>query len=199
MLPLKDTTPLRVAARFLEQTATARAVVARFLESKGTGRGWEHRKEKDDRAEMNIPPEYLSLWRKLKTLFKGTPDERAEQFMEYIEEHPGENDAWLQQNADKELAKVTREWEKKKREQEKQEKECDKNQTKYEDAWYKEQDRAHKEREKLKQLRQKAEGVCQACPTCESGGDGKHEHGDAYEEPGGDAGRDSYYDEIPFA
>lgn len=177
----------RVANRF----------AAMALEAKGTGRGWERRKEKDDFAEANIPPEHVSLWRKLKTQFKGTPHERVEQFMKYLEEHPGENDAWLQQNADKELAKVTREWEKKRRVQEKQEKDCDKNQTRYEDAWYKEQERSKQEKDKLKKLREKAEGVCESCTTCETGGGSgsKPEREEAYEPAGVP---DDYYDEIPF-
>lgn len=189
---------LRVARKFLE-VAIVKTVVARFLEAKGTGRGWEHRKEQDERAAVNIPLEHQLLWRKLKTMFKGTPHEKFEQFMEYLEEHPGESEAWLQQNADKELAKVTREWEKKQREQGKLEKECDKNQTKYEEAWYKEQERASKEREKLKQLKQKADGVCEACPTCDKDGNDGHEHGDAYEELGGDVDRPETYDQVPFA
>jgi hypothetical protein len=175
---------LRVASRYkAEKQASLRIarVVARFLEAKGTPRGWERRKEQDQRAEVNIPLEHQLLWRKLKPQFKGTPDERAEQFMEYIEEHPGESEAWLQQHADKELAKATREWEKK----QKLEKECDKGQTKYEEAWKKEQDRATKEQGKLKQLKQKADATCQACPTCEV----HRDRGDAYEGP----------DEVPFA
>ncbi len=167
----------------------AHRVADRYLEAKGTGRGWEHRKEKDDFAEQNIPPEHIILWRKLKNRFKGTPHERAEQFMEYLEEHPGENMDALQENADKELAKMTREWEKKRREQVKLEKECDKNQTKYEDAWYKEQERATKEKNNLKDLKEKSEGVCRACPTCDV-----NESPNSYDNGGG-----GYDDGVPFA
>jgi len=124
-------------------------------------RGWERRKEKDDFTEQNIPSEHLLLWRKLKNQFKGTPDERAEQFMEYVEAHPEENDAWLQEHADKEVAKATREWERKQREQARLEKDCDKNQTLYENAWYKEQERATKEKNRLKKLKEKADNVCE--------------------------------------
>jgi len=146
-------------------------VVARYLEAKGTSRGWEHRKEQDERAENNIPPEHQLFWRKIKNMFKGTPDQRAEQFMEYLEAHPGENDELLQQHADKGAAKAIREWERKQREQGKLEQNCDKGQTKYEDAWYKEQERAKQEREKLKGLKDRADETCRACPTCEQTGE----------------------------
>lgn len=148
-------------------------VADRYLETKLSPhqRGWEKRKEKDDFTEMNIPPEHLALWRKLKNQFKGTPDQRAEAFMEYVESHPGESDAVLQQNADKEIAKLQREQEKERREQVRIENECDKNQTRYEDAWYKEQERATKEKRNLQQLKEKADSVCQLCPTCDRGGE----------------------------
>lgn len=129
-------------------------------------RGWEHRREKDERAQVNIPPEFHGLWNKLKSRFKGTPDQRAEQFMEYVEEHPDENIEWLQENADREVAKMTREFEREQREQAKQERECDKRQEKYENAWYKEQERQTQEKRKLKRLQERAESVCQDCPTC---------------------------------
>lgn len=143
-------------------------VADRYLETKLSPhqRGWEKRKEKDDFTEQNIPPEHLALWRKLKNQFKGTPHERAEAFMEYVEEHPGESDAWLQQNADKEIAKLQREQEKERREQVKLERECEKNQDKYESAWYAEQERQTREKAKLKQLKEKADSVCKVCPSC---------------------------------
>jgi len=125
-------------------------------------RGWERRRERDERAQYNIPSEYHGLWNKLKNQFKGTPDERAEQFMEYIEEHPYENDAWLQENADREIAQMERERQK----QIRLERKCETGQDKYEDAWYKEQERATKEKRRLKQLKERADDVCQACPTC---------------------------------
>ena len=125
-------------------------------------RGWEHRKENDERAQVNIPPEHQLAWKKLKNMFKGTPHERAEQFMGYLEEHPGESDEFLQQNADKDVAK----WQREQQKQVKQERECEKGQTKYEDAWYKEQERATKEKNNLQQLKERADTVCQACPTC---------------------------------
>ena len=142
-------------------------IAARYLEALTPHqRGWEKRKEKDDFTEQNIPPEHLALWKKLKNQFKGTPHERAEAFREYVESHPGESDAVLQQNADKEIAKLQREQEKERREQVKLERECEKNQDKYESAWYAEQERQTREKAKLKQLKEKADSVCEVCPSC---------------------------------
>jgi hypothetical protein len=150
-----------------KKATLALSVVARYQEAlTPRQKGWEKRKEKDDFAEQNIPPEHLLLWRKIKNRFKGTPDQRAEQFMEYLEAHPEESDDVLQERADRDVAKLRREQEKERREQVKVEKDCEKNQTKYEDAWYKEQERQTREKNIIKQLKEKAEDVCQSCPTC---------------------------------
>lgn len=139
-------------------------------------KGWEHRKEKDDFAEKNIPPEHVMLWRKMKNQFKGTPDQRAERFMEWLEGHPGEENEFLQDRADVDVRKLQREQQK----QVKLERDCVTNQDRYEEAWYKEQERATREKNKLKQLKEKADSACRICPTC----------------PKGD---DKYQDEVPFA
>jgi len=147
----------------------------------GTPRGWEHRKEQDERAKNNIPREYWLTWEKLKGKFRGTPDQRAEQFMEYLEEHPGEDDEIAQQYADREVAKLKRE----QQDQARKERVCEKDQDKYEEAWYKEQERATKERAKLKQLKEKADSACRACPTCHYDDDPKPAKDD--------------FDDVPFA
>lgn len=154
----------RLQTVLLTDDELAARVTARCLEAAPSPhqRGWEHRKEKDERAQVNIPPEHQLAWKKLKNMFKGTPHERAEQFMEYLEEHPGESDEILQQNADRDVAKFQREHQK----QVRQERNCDKGQTKYEDAWYKEQERQTKEKQNLQQLKDLADSICQNCPTC---------------------------------
>jgi len=81
--------------------------------------------------------------------------------MEYLEEHPGESEEWLQDNAFNELSKAIREWEKDQREKAKLEKDCDKKQDQYETAWYREQERATKEKRKLERLREKAQETCE--------------------------------------
>ena len=53
-------------------------------------RGHETRSEADDRVTCNIDPAYLPLWHRTKALFKGTPHQRYERFLEYVEAHPGE-------------------------------------------------------------------------------------------------------------
>jgi len=68
-------------------TTGATRVVARYLEGKaptGPAKGWERRKENDDFAKMNIPEKYHMLWEKEKRFYKGTPDQRSEQFMEWV-------------------------------------------------------------------------------------------------------------------
>lgn len=152
---------------------SALRVVSRYLVAKpsGPGLGWERRKENDSMTEKNIPPEHLLFFRRIKNLFKGTPDQRAEQFMEYLEEHPGESEQWLIEHADTELAKSTRKWEREQKEQHRLEQNCDKSQTKYEEAWYQEQERASQEKAKLKGLRERADATCRACPTCEQSKD----------------------------
>ncbi len=144
----------------------ASRVVARFLEAKGTPGGWERRKEKDERTKNNIPPEYHLLFDKMKSRFKGNPDERAEQFLEFVEEHPNENAAILQAYADKELAKATREWERKQKELDRQEKELAKQK--------KEQEKAEQQRQKNEQKQkkdqertEKRDNMCRKmCPSC---------------------------------
>jgi hypothetical protein len=88
-------------------------VLARYLEREGygTGRGWEHRRELDEAVVVNLPPHLQALWRKTKHQFKGTPERRLEQFMQYAEEHEGEDMAVLQDDADAALAKMIREYE----------------------------------------------------------------------------------------
>lgn len=167
----------------LEQLAVR--VATRYLEARISPqqRRKELREEKNDFTEKNIPPEHLALWRKVKNQFKGTPDQRAERFMEYVEEHPGESERVLQENADKYVSKMLREQDKEYREQRKKEKECEKVQDKYETAWYKEQERATREKYKLNQLKEMADACLKNCPTCNWG----------------DAGKSTYDDEVPFA
>jgi hypothetical protein len=96
----------RVASRYIART------LARFVEAYGTPGGWEHRKEKDERAIRELDPHLQHLWKKMQHQFKGTPENRAEQFKEYVEEHPGEEMGSLQDDVDKQLAKLVREFEK---------------------------------------------------------------------------------------
>jgi hypothetical protein len=70
----------------------------------GARRGWEKRKERDERALREIPPELQALWKRVGPGIKGRSfEERATKFIEYVAEHPGEDiralvddaDAWL--------------------------------------------------------------------------------------------------------
>lgn len=68
-------------------------------------KGWERRRENEDRVLVNLAPEHHALWKRTRGMFKGSPEERAEQFQRYVEEHGGEVVESLQDEAD---AKVER-------------------------------------------------------------------------------------------
>jgi hypothetical protein len=51
-------------------------------------RGWEHRREADEAVEVNLRPDEIALWRKIKARFKGSPHERFEKFRHYVHDHP---------------------------------------------------------------------------------------------------------------
>lgn len=76
----------------------------------GAIRGWEHRRERDDFAAQNIPPEYLPLWEVWKNRFKGTPHERFESFMEFAQSEDGQQEllAITQDSSDEWLKKEMR-------------------------------------------------------------------------------------------
>jgi hypothetical protein len=88
-------------------------VLARFLEREGYGTpgGWEHRREREEAVIVNLPPHLQALWRKTKHQFKGTPERRLEQFLEYAEQHGGEEMGALQDEADAKLEMMIKEYE----------------------------------------------------------------------------------------
>ena len=75
----------------------------------GTFLGAEHRRERDEAVEVNIPPHLLPLWRKTRLQFKGDPHRRYEQFMHYAGETDGEDMAAVQSSADDTLDAMIRE------------------------------------------------------------------------------------------
>lgn len=79
----------------------------------GTWLGAEHRRERDEAVEVNIPPHLLALWRRTKGQFKGTPHERYEQFMQHVHDVDGSGEEMtaLQDDADDKLAAMIREYE----------------------------------------------------------------------------------------
>jgi 2'-5' RNA ligase len=83
---------------------------------KGTSRGWETRREREEKVVREIEmsaPHLLHLWKKLKSQFKGEPEERAQKFIEYVQEHDGEEMGILQDYADREVKRLIKELEKK--------------------------------------------------------------------------------------
>lgn len=75
----------------------------------GTYRGAEHRRERDEQVEVNIPPHLIPLWRRTRRQFRGTPHQRYEQFMQYVHDSgEGEGMAALQDEADEKLERMIR-------------------------------------------------------------------------------------------
>jgi DNA repair protein RadC len=66
----------------------------------GARRGWEHRRERDEFVIQNLDPSLVPLWERLKGQFRGTPEQRYEQFTQYVHDHPDEQMGALQQDAD---------------------------------------------------------------------------------------------------
>ncbi len=84
-------------------------VLARFLEALTPHqKGWEHRKEKEEAVLRELEPHLHHLWRKLQHQFKGTPQQRVEQFREYLEEHPGDEMGALQDDVDVMVERMVR-------------------------------------------------------------------------------------------
>lgn len=51
----------------------------------------ERRSESDDAVRVNLDPQYVALWDRVKGSIRGTDRRsRTEAFMQYVEEHPGE-------------------------------------------------------------------------------------------------------------
>ena len=87
----------------------ARRYVEAVYRPRGPAKAWETRQENDSLTKHNIPDEYHLLWEKVKRQFKGKPDSRYEQFMEWMEENPDANLHIQMEQADKEM----RQWERK--------------------------------------------------------------------------------------
>jgi len=89
------------------------------LIGKGTQKGWETRREREEKVVREIEhvaPHLLPMWKKLKNdpRFKGLePEAKAQKFIEYVEEHDGEEMGILQEHADREVARLVKELERK--------------------------------------------------------------------------------------
>jgi hypothetical protein len=69
-------------------------------------KGWERRRENDERVTVNLPADFLPLWDRIKLNFKGTPEQRAESFLHYAHEHGSEVEWAVEEEA---CAKLERE------------------------------------------------------------------------------------------
>jgi hypothetical protein len=74
-------------------------------------RGWERRRENDERVAVNLDADMLPLWDRIKLQFRGTPEERTESFLQHVHDS-GSDVLWaVQQEADAKLAASIREYE----------------------------------------------------------------------------------------
>ena len=73
-------------------------------------RGWEHRRERDERVEVNLPEDLVPLWRRVKRGLRcKTPHECYEAMIHYAEEHPGEAVVAMADDAERDLTRLLRE------------------------------------------------------------------------------------------
>jgi hypothetical protein len=63
---------------------------AKRREPSSYARGWEKRREADERVEQNLDPWELPEFRRHRALFKGTAEERTRAFREWSESHAAE-------------------------------------------------------------------------------------------------------------
>jgi hypothetical protein len=66
-------------------------------------RSWDTRREREQAVTVNIAPDLMPLWERVRWQFKGTPQERLEAFTRYVEEHPDEVTRELQAAAERKL------------------------------------------------------------------------------------------------
>jgi len=91
-------------ARAAQRIATARAA------RKSLTTAVERRQESAEEAERDLPEELHGAWRKLRNRFKGSAKmSRAEQFLHWAHENPGEVVALQSSEADREVERLIRE------------------------------------------------------------------------------------------
>lgn len=97
----------RVIAYSYDRRAEAERT-AELEELANAYKGWETRREREEAVTVNLPPDLLPLWNRVKYQFKGTPAKRLREFLEYAHNHGGEGIDALQGEADKKLQKMLR-------------------------------------------------------------------------------------------
>jgi hypothetical protein len=93
------------------------AIVENWTRKAAARKGAEKKAENNQRVESDIPEHLQSYWNKVKGGFKGTSDQRREQFEEHIQSHKAQVDAHNAEQADKAGKKLEREQAKYYREQ----------------------------------------------------------------------------------
>lgn len=78
----------------------------------GARKGWETRRQNEERAAVNLPVEMLLVWESEKAAWgKLDPHARAEACVEWAEEHEGEVAAILEAHAESETDRLIAEFE----------------------------------------------------------------------------------------
>jgi len=75
--------------------------------SSGAYRGWEHRRERDERVEQNLPADLVPLWRRVKRGLRcTTPHDCYEKMLQYAHDNPGESVVALAEDAERNLERL---------------------------------------------------------------------------------------------
>ena len=74
----------------------------------GARRGWQHRREHDEAVVRNLDPSLVPLWQRIGGQFRGSPEQRYSDFMQYVHEHPEEGIAATQEESDAKLERLIR-------------------------------------------------------------------------------------------
>lgn len=77
-------------------------------QSLGAYRSWETRRERDEFAAANIPTDLIPLWEKTKLNFRGSPEQRAQKFVEYAHDHEDEGVEAIIDESDRKLEAMIR-------------------------------------------------------------------------------------------
>jgi len=70
----------------------------------GARRGWEHRRERDERVEQNLPSDLVPLWRRVKRGLRcTTAHDCYEKMLQYAHDNPGEAVVAMAESAERDL------------------------------------------------------------------------------------------------
>ena len=71
-------------------------------------KGHVTRSEREEAVTVNLPPDLLPLWHRVKAGLRGTPDQRREAFLQYAHDHAGEAVQAMAIASDGKVAEIVR-------------------------------------------------------------------------------------------